>query len=113
MTMEDGLMAAAHADYLRPEGAFTHGDDRVRIAGEEGVLEIRGGHVYYSPETGMPGEVELEPEANVFEAFARSLEGHCEPPVTTEESLYTTAAALIAREAADMGRTVRFEEFGW
>ena len=30
-----------HLDYLRPATASSHGDDRLRLAGTEGVLEYR------------------------------------------------------------------------
>lgn len=113
LTMRDGGIATINADYLRPEGAFTHGDDRTRIAGDMGILEVRAGHVYHLPEKGLQRDIELTPGPGIFEAFAASVAGKCEPPVTTEESFYGTAAALIAREAADTGRTIRFDEFGW
>lgn len=113
LSLEGGAMATIHADFLRPDGAYTHGDDRVRVAGEHGVLEVRAGHTYYTPSHGLQLDIDLSPVPNVFEAFARSLQGLCEPPVSTQESLYATAAALIAREAADSGRTLRFDAYGW
>ena len=32
-TLEQDVFASANIDYLRPRGAPTHGDDRVRVAG--------------------------------------------------------------------------------
>jgi len=40
-TLTNGGTAVVHADYLRPAKATTHGDDRLRIAGTKGVIEIR------------------------------------------------------------------------
>jgi hypothetical protein len=37
--LANGGTATCHLDFLRPESAHTHGDDRLRIAGSEGVLE--------------------------------------------------------------------------
>ncbi len=40
--LDNGGTAMTNLDYLRPEPAPTHGDDRLRIAGSEGVLEVLG-----------------------------------------------------------------------
>lgn len=37
--MDNGGVAVMHLDYLRPETADGHGDDRLRIAGTKGVIE--------------------------------------------------------------------------
>ena len=42
-TLTNQVFGAASLDYLRPESAPTHGDDRIRLAGTRGVLEIREG----------------------------------------------------------------------
>ena len=39
-TMSNGGTALINLDYLRPETALSHGDDRLRVIGSEGVLEI-------------------------------------------------------------------------
>ena len=39
--LDNGGTAALRMDYLRPETAPTHGDDRPRLAGTEGVLEYQ------------------------------------------------------------------------
>ena len=39
--LEGGGTGIAHADYLRPDKNKTHGDDRLRVAGSEGVVEVR------------------------------------------------------------------------
>ena len=39
--LDNGGTAALHMDYLRPEAAPTHGDDRLRLAGTRGVLEFQ------------------------------------------------------------------------
>ena len=42
--LTDHGMATVTVDYLRPEAAPTHGDERIRIAGTEGVVEISTGY---------------------------------------------------------------------
>ena len=39
LTMHNGGVASVTLDYLRPEAAPTHGDERLRIAGSRGVIE--------------------------------------------------------------------------
>ena len=39
LTMRNGGVASVTLDYLRPEAAPTHGDERLRIAGPRGVIE--------------------------------------------------------------------------
>ena len=39
LTMANGGVASVTLDYLRPESAPTHGDERLRIAGTRGVVE--------------------------------------------------------------------------
>ena len=39
--LDNGGTASLHMDYLRPEAAPTHGDDRLRLAGTRGVLEFQ------------------------------------------------------------------------
>ena len=38
-----GGTAMVHADFCRPAAAATHGDDRLRVAGSRGVVEVRDG----------------------------------------------------------------------
>jgi predicted dehydrogenase len=39
--LDNGGVAVLHMDYLRPETAPTHGDDRLRLAGTRGVVEYQ------------------------------------------------------------------------
>ena len=41
--LDSGAVASADIDYMRPEGAPTHGDDRMRAVGEKGVIEVAQG----------------------------------------------------------------------
>jgi predicted dehydrogenase len=44
LRLSDAGMATVTMDYLRPEAAPTHGDERIRIAGTAGVVEISTGY---------------------------------------------------------------------
>lgn len=101
-----GKTAAISVDYLRPAGAGRHGDERVRIAGTEGLLEaapalplqqlIRGAN---SPETIPPAEPE-----DWYVSFVRSLRGEGTCLIPRWEAFRATEIALKAQRAADTGQ---------
>lgn len=43
LRMGSGGVACCHADYLRPASSEGHGDDRLRVAGTRGIVEVREG----------------------------------------------------------------------
>jgi hypothetical protein len=101
-----GGTAVIRFDYLRPWGKARRpwGDDRLRIAGMEGVIETRD--CASAVELTTPDATEmlpLAPAVNIFADFAAALAADCQPFVTTEESFRMTEVALKAREAQDTG----------
>ena len=56
--LDNGGVAVMHLDYLRPEKADGHGDDRLRIAGTKGVVE-------YSEHRGLSLLTDSAPEREV------------------------------------------------
>ena len=107
--LSGGGAAVINFDYLRPWGAAErpHGDDRLRIAGTEGIIETRD--AASAVELMTPDAVEmlpLEPERNIFADWAAALAGEAAPPVTTAESFRITEVALKARDAQDSGQFV-------
>ncbi len=102
--MEDGVLGAINVDFLRPEAAPSHGDDRIRCVGTEGVLEVRDGKVLLIDKNGAQT---LDP-ANAPELLCEFLEG--QEPISAEEIFYLTDVALAARDAADAKTTIRMED---
>ena len=97
-TLQNGAELVATADYLRPKAAPTHGDDRIRIAGSDGVLEIRDGAVTV---TDRDGErlCENATPGDIFEDFLKGADGlPCEN--TAEKAFALTEWALRARDSA-------------
>lgn len=131
--MKDGMMASLTADYLNPPTAPSHGDDRIRIVGTEGVLEVRDNALTLVNSAGVqrpacPLEGELSEEklsvgklppgnfpaenlssGDFFTDFLLQAagKGHCR--ITAEESFAATRAALLAQQAADSGEKIYFE----
>lgn len=105
--MSDGMMASLTIDYLNPATAPSHGDDRIRVVGTEGVLEVRDNNVTLLNDQGMQHPENL-PEGDIFSDFLRQAAGEGSSRISAEEALASTRAALLAQRAADSGETVFF-----
>ena len=112
LTMKNGGVAAVTLDYLRPESARTHGDERLRIAGSHGVIEtaLVERKVTLITDDRPPRTLPLQPEPDLFTQFARSLRGEAPPPLTLSEACRITEIALEAQQAADTGQVVSLRE---
>lgn len=93
-------------DYLRPSKAPTHGDDRFRVAGSEGVIEAIGGKLTLLTHGAEPRELKPAPEVSLFGTFLDELAGQGTHLVTAEECYQMTDICLRAREAAGRGEWV-------
>ncbi|HTS69461.1 MAG TPA: Gfo/Idh/MocA family oxidoreductase [Terriglobia bacterium] len=102
--LANGGTATCHLDFLRPAGATTHGDDRLRVAGHEGVLEATdiGNRVSVIDAKGTR-ELPLPAPVDFFGSFLASLRGEGEPLVSTVDAFAITRICLRARDAADTG----------
>jgi predicted dehydrogenase len=108
--LDNGGTASMRIDYLRPAAAPSHGDDRIRVIGDKGQIEIIGEGakaVLITSEKG-PRELPLLPKTNLFENFIDVLEGKEDPIITTEEAFSLTKIALIAQESADTGKIMKY-----
>ena len=108
--LDNGGSATFTMDFLRPAAAATHGDDRARIVGSQGVLEVRDEgrrlHVI-TPEQDEPDWPLVDHGRTFFGDFMGALEGTGELLITAEEALGITEFALKAAQAADEHRVVR------
>ncbi|MFH1731049.1 MAG: Gfo/Idh/MocA family oxidoreductase [Planctomycetota bacterium] len=108
-TMTNEVFASASIDYLRPPGAPTHGDDRVRVAGTQGVVEVRGGEVFLvSGETDGERQLAAACGRQIFCDFVRHAAGEAEALIGPEETFAVTEACLLARQSADEGKPMAF-----
>ena len=96
--LEGGVLASVSADFYRPVPAKTHGDDRLRIVGTEGVLESIDGVVKLIDKDGER-ELPLLAAEDVFEQFLRRTKGE-DVGVSSEDSFYMTEVALKAEASA-------------
>lgn len=109
-TLTNEVAATVNIDYLRPNQAPTHGDDRIRIVGSQGVLEVRDGSVFLTGGDETPGvrQLELLPERNIFRDFMDQVRKKGKCLVSAEESIYVSEACIKARISADENKVVLF-----
>ena len=93
-------------DYFRPGSAQTHGDDRVRVAGEKGVLEVTGGEATLFTHDAPPRRLEKEDQLSLFQEFIRHIQEGAGMRITAEDAFTVSELALRSREAADTGAAI-------
>jgi predicted dehydrogenase len=105
--LEAGRTASVSIDYLRPADAPSHGDDWARVVGTRGVMEVRPESVVIAGEP-APWEVScpLTPVAD----FLDHVDGTRRSILDASQTLALTEACLLARRAADEGRTIGFPQ---
>lgn len=103
LSMRNGGVASVTLDYLRPESAPSHADERLRIAGTRGVIEtaLIERKVTLITEGQPPRPLPLAPQTDIFTQFARSLRGGGPPPIGLREACRITEIAIKAQQAAD------------
>lgn len=101
-TLDSGAIASADIDYMRPAGAATHGDDRLRAVGEKGVLEVAQGKLELITADGTTfPELEV-PELGCFGQLVRDLQSRSDNlAYETALTFKVTEAALTAQLSAD------------
>jgi predicted dehydrogenase len=108
LKLSNGGSGVAHADFLRPSRTAVHGDDRLRVAGSKGIVEVRAGHCTLLGEDGdelaIPQDASYKP---VHLELLAALRGEKSDLYSTAESLATAEAILHARDAADRQEWVR------
>jgi predicted dehydrogenase len=106
-TMSNEVFGGVNMDYLRPPKAPTHGDDRIRVAGTGGVIEVLDGRVHLIDGQG-PRDLPLEAKREIFAEFVDQVEGTSVSLISAEDAFQTTKACLLARQSADERRVVAF-----
>lgn len=102
--LDNGGMATLRIDYLRTPGAPTHGDDRLRVAGTEGIAEYTAATGVTLQRRGQAPVVvkELPAERSLFLEFLAHLEGG-PAPVPYKDLFRSVEVALKAWESGKQG----------
>jgi predicted dehydrogenase len=105
--LASGASGVVHADLLRPAAASSHGDDRIRIVGTEGQLEIRDSKCTLI--TATTGDQDItgtaSTKSNHFEILDALLKNNT-TVYSTAESLALAKVLLAARDGTDTGQWV-------
>jgi predicted dehydrogenase len=104
--LSNGGTAVVTLDYLRPGTATSHGDDRLRVIGSKGVVEMRARKVELTTRDAPAREMTLLPAGSIFTDFISYLRGQSSPVLLPREAFEATRICLLARQAADERRII-------
>lgn len=108
--LSNDIFASVSMDYFRPENAPSESDDRIRIVGTKGIIEVRDRKVLLiNDEKAGIQEVPLLEERHIFADFLNQIRGKGKCMVSAKESFYVTEACLRARQSADCEEVVFFD----
>jgi predicted dehydrogenase len=103
----DGQVATVSLDYLRPESAPTHGDERLRIAGSDGLLDLgaQAGLNLLVRGKSPPETLTTPVVEDWFVRFVRAIRGEGTHLVDRASAFRATEISLKAQLAADTGKS--------
>ncbi|HIE19103.1 TPA: Gfo/Idh/MocA family oxidoreductase [Candidatus Bathyarchaeota archaeon] len=109
LRMDNGGSACIHLDYCRPRKAATHGDDLLRIAGNQGVIETfkHGSKVRLITHETEVEELPLDEPVDEFLNFVNAVKGIEECEVPAEDCFRVTEIVLKARESSNLGQPIK------
>ncbi len=106
LKLSNGGTAVITLDYLRPETAASHGDDRFRLVGSKGIVETRAGKVELISQDHPAKELPLMSGGSIFADFVAHLRGQTQHVMTPDEVIAVNRICLLARQAADQGKVL-------
>lgn len=99
---DNGATVTVRLDYCRPDTGPTWGDDRIRFAGTDGIVEIQKGKIELITRTQGPHPVEpLTGEISLLGSMLEAIEGRGEAILPAEDCYRITEIVLKLRDAAD------------
>lgn len=107
--LDNGSVSVLHMDYLRPESAEGHGDDRLRVVGTEGIIEFQE-HAGLKLIAKGGKEHEIAPlpkDRSLFADFLDSVYNGKPAGLSLDDIYRVSEIVLAARESAETGRMVR------
>jgi predicted dehydrogenase len=107
--LDNGGLAMLRMDYLRPETAPTHGDDRMRIAGTKGVAEYMAatGVTLVTSDQKPRTLTALPQRGELLVDYLQATYNGKTPTITLSDIWKVNEITIAAHEAAELGRTVK------
>lgn len=106
-SFKNGGIGTINCDFYQPMKSKVHGDDRMRVAGPEGVVEVRYGKTllttHEAEERELPFDRPDDEPGDFFGDFCRELRGEGTCRLSMEDTFAVTKLCLLARDAADQG----------
>jgi len=103
--LKNGGIATINLDYLRPESAPTHGDDRLRVAGEIGVVEVLNEKAFLINADGET-ELSLEKEFPIYADFIEQITEGKPARISSSDVFGVAKLTLCTQEAADTHKAI-------
>src|SRR5205085_2146762 len=109
LQLDNGGLATLRVDYLRPETAATHGDDRLRLAGTKGIAEYQESTgVTLLTTSGPPKTLaELPPAQSLFIDYLNATYNGKAPTLPLSDIYRICEVTLAAEDASNRGAMVR------
>jgi predicted dehydrogenase len=106
--LSNGASVTARLDYLRPAASPTHGDDRLRIIGTKGFIEVNEGEESVSLITDEKLEkIPFGDTEHLFVEFVKFLRGGPPPRISADDCFDITEVTLRARDSADEKKLIQ------
>ena len=108
-SLTNDIFASVSMDYFRPDSASTHGNDRIRIVGTRGIIEVSKGKVFLI-NNNTNGRIGLKVafDRQIFSDFIEHINGNSVSLIDAEDTFTVTEACLLARQSADEKRVITF-----
>lgn len=101
-----GGSALVHADFLRPAKAPTHGDDRIRVVGAQGLVEVRDNQAVLMTDDREPEDItQAYGDCSLAADLVAALHGE-NLKYSTTASLHMARWLLRSRDAADQSQWI-------
>jgi len=107
--MTGGGLATLTFDFLRPTRAATHSDDRLRVVGSQGVVEVmpaRSLGEWVTNDNPVQPLVGVETPIEPFKNFIALIHGSSSYYLSPEDPFIANRVAILALQAADTKQTI-------
>ena len=101
MQLTNGGNATINLDYFRPESAPTFGDDRIRVAGEKGSVEVIEDKAYLITNDSNKEQLGSQVEQSLFKAFIDQIEKNVECRVSSQDAIDVARICIAANKSAE------------
>lgn len=96
----NGGVGHAQLDYLRPDTANSHGDDRIRVVGTEGIIEVRNSKAVLHSSAHGEEDLTLLKGPGLLEEFIQQIEKGIPCRISAQDSFKVTRWCIEAEALA-------------